>query len=161
MGLFRINTSDLNRLDWELLQNSNINLYYKLDHFNSDIKWLEENLYKVVVLKCADWKENADIDNYFLKLGVHYNNCSNLNGLYDCIDDLNFPNMSDGAIVLRDLDVFIERFGKDYVDGFMDVLSNRARNYLLFGTRLVILAYSSKEITTFDKYGGLSMLRRD
>lgn len=153
MSLFNHN-SDFSQLEWRLLQNSCLNLYVDESKMDNHTKILKESNYKVIEFDVRAWNKKEDIDNAFLKIGVPYNNCSNLDAMKDCVAEMNLPDMSDAVMVLRGFDNLIEKLGKDYAEGFLDVISLEARKYLLFGVRLVVLLSVSEDIKFYAKLGG-------
>lgn len=156
MGHFKRNV-DFNQLDWSLLQNSNLNLYIDESIFRSDLSWLKENQYKIIEFDCKKWNTKFDIDKEFIDLGIMYDNCSNLDALKDCIAEIELSDKSDAVIVLRNFNQVVEVFGEKYAEDFLDVIALKAREYLLFGVRLIVLVTSDKEILTSSIYGATSM----
>lgn len=160
MSLFT-HDADFSQLEWKLLRDSFLNFYILESSLDKDLALLKKKKYRVIEFDCNSWNSQSDIDNEFFKLGIPYDNCSNLNALKDCITELNLSDMSDAVIVLKSFDNLIKIVNKDYAEGFLDILASEARKYLLFGIRLVILISAHQDIEFFGKYGGSPLIKRN
>jgi len=54
MAIFR-NDENLQRLDWELLQNGAVTLYFRPEVLAQDIEWLKTHDYRVDAFDCSSW----------------------------------------------------------------------------------------------------------
>jgi RNAse (barnase) inhibitor barstar len=151
MAIFRY--EDLQRVDWELLQNDPIALYYRKEILESDLSWLREYEYDVDQFNCKDWQKEDDLHEAFaiqLKFPAYYGR--NLDALNDCLGDLVIPEQSGRVLVFHRYDQFVVQF-PEVAEHVLDIIASQARSFLLFGLRLIILVQSDNPRLTFNPVG--------
>jgi len=73
MGVF--SGDDFNRLDWRLLQNGAVSLYYRATVLEADIAWLAEHGYCVHEFDCAAWTSENDFHDALAACRCGENGC--------------------------------------------------------------------------------------
>lgn len=144
MAAFERYKNNCARVDWEILINGAISLYYKHNILEKDLKWLAEKDYKIVNI---DLKEINTIGLLHKKLKKACNfpeyYGENMSALSDCLrHDLEIPFESGFALVMENFDLFYE---KDKISGheILERLSRGARERILTGERLITLIQTS------------------
>jgi RNAse (barnase) inhibitor barstar len=142
MASFRDDPDEFQRLDWSLLQNGPITLYFKRAFLEEDVAWLVERGYEINRLDCGEWQEAggalADLARV-LRFPDYFG--GNLDALNDCFGDLSVPDGSGRAIVLEHFDVARARLGS-FCSALLDILASQSRTHLLLGRRLMGLVQS-------------------
>lgn len=59
---------DFNRLDWRLLQNGAVSLYWRLSILDQDVEWLESHEYVVHKFDCSNWNSAGDFHDIISKV---------------------------------------------------------------------------------------------
>ena len=146
-------SQDFERLDWRLLQNGAINLYFRPDILYADIGWLKDHHYRVHAFDCRDWKtEDRFHDDVSSELRFPDYYGRNSAAFNDCLSDLDFP--TDGGIVLvfRNIDSFYRTF-PDFMKRVLDDIQRNAWMHSLFGNRLIALLQSDDPRIEFGEIG--------
>lgn len=157
MATFSLDGSDFQRLDWQLLQNGAISLYFRHELLDHDVRWLKEHAYRVEELDCRGWTDtHAMHRDIAARLGFPDYYGMNLDALNDCLSDVDVP--ADGGLVLvfRHFDGFAAR-QRDVAQGLLDVLADNARRFLLFGRRVLALVQSDDPRISFDPVGATAV----
>lgn len=153
MTAFRDHPSEFERLDWRILQNGAIALYYKPSILEEDAAWLAQHGYRMHQLDGARWESAADF-HHDAKRGLgfpdHYS--GSLGALNDCLAELGVPADGGMAIVLRHFDVLARRDAR-FAHALLDALESASRRFLLFGRRLIALVQSDDPRIRFDRVG--------
>jgi RNAse (barnase) inhibitor barstar len=150
---FRDHPSEFERLDWRILQNGAIALYYKPAILEEDVAWLAQHGYRLHQLDGARWESAADFHGdakRVLGFPEHYG--GNLGALNDCLTELAVPGDGGMAIVLRHFDVLARRDAR-LAHALLDALESASRRFLLFGRRLLALVQSDDPRIRFDRVG--------
>ena len=142
MASFRDDSDDLQRLDWSLLQNGPVTLYFSRAVLEGDVAWLLDHGYVVNRLDCRAWKDAASalgelarelqFPDYFGK---------NLDALNDCLGDLSVPDGSGRAVVLEHFDRAMS-LQETFCTALLDIFATQSRAHLLFGRRLFAMVQS-------------------
>lgn len=151
MAVFRKRNSQ--RLDWALLQNGPITLYYRPTILESDLTWLRAHDYHIDPLDCARWQTADDLHTAIaaqLAFPDYYGR--NLAALNDCLRDLSIPEESGRVLVFHRYDAFAARF-PDLAWHILDIVAVQARYFLLFGRRLMALVQSNDPQIAFSAVG--------
>lgn len=131
------------RLDWAILQNSPVALYWSEELLQKDLEWFRGEQYGLVELRCSTW---TSITEALVELGEALRFPSyygvNLDALNDCLSDLEIRDDSGLTLVLHELDSFVKR-EPDNAHTILDVLASNSRLHLLFGRRFIVLAQSN------------------
>ncbi len=155
MGIFKRNGGvDPDGLDWCILQNGWISLYWRTTILDDDLKWFEKENYVIVEFNCRTWdsdkimhsqlKEKFDFPDYYGK---------NLDALRDCLSDLNIIRRG-LVVVFRHLD----SIEKQTAHTILDIMADNARLQMLFGNRIITLAQVDDPDYEMDPVGQTSVI---
>lgn len=147
---------DFQEIDYELMQNSCITLFYRSEILNEFVKELEELNYKIVEFDCRTWKTVSDMfEQISDKLNFPDYFGKNLDALNDCLCDLDISDESGKALVFTRFDDFAKREGETAWH-LLDIIAYNSRLYLLFGKRFFALIQSDNPKIRFDNLGSQS-----
>ena len=141
-------------LDYEILIDGPISMYFKRTHLSNDIEELENLGYPIIELNTNDW----DKRNFHkrLKVGFSFPDYygDNFNAFEDCLNDLFLRHKKGIVIVFRNFSEFVEidRFSSEVI---LDVISNLSRRCLLDQKRVICLVHSNDSDLAFEKLGGI------
>lgn len=145
------------RLDYDLLRNGAVNLYFSQNILAEDIAWLNSHGYRIYVLNAASWLSEDDFHrdaSNVLGFPGYYG--KNLNAFNDCLSEIEVPD-SDGGCAIQFL-------GFDKLAGLhpglahaiLDILETTSRRFLLTGQRLIALVQSDDPLISFEHLGCLA-----
>jgi len=103
---------DEDRLDWKILRDGGIALYWRRELFDADRHWFGQQNYRVFSFDCERWISKEEMHDDFqriLTLPAYYG--SNLDALDDCFDDLPVPEVGGIAIALSRFDAYAKGAG--------------------------------------------------
>jgi len=150
MAFFRL--EDLNRLDWSLLQNGFINLYWRTSYLDEDVQKLEELNYRIVRFDCSLWKTTHECAaDFSSKLNIQWNGNS-LDALNDHLAVIDIPFESGLVLVFSKYDLFHKIEPKTSWQ-IIDILASNGRLHLLFGKRLISMVQVDEPTLTFQPVG--------
>ena len=136
------NIEDLQRLDFQLLQNGTMTLYWKNSVLQKDMKWLKERSYLIYEFDCSKWKRVSLLHaDFYMKLSFPEYYGNNLNALNDCLSDIEIPEEGGIVFVFYQFDQF-NKFDERLAWHVLEIIENNARRFLLFGRRLIALIQS-------------------
>lgn len=133
---------DFNRLDWHLLQNGAISLYFQSSVLAGDVAWLAEHGYVIHEFECAEWISANDFDDAVsakLKFPDYYGR--NEAAFNDCLSDIEIPDTGGAALVFHRYERFIDREPK-WAKYVLDIIQDNSRRFSLWGRRLLALVQS-------------------
>lgn len=157
MKPFQYNAESVARLDWSILVNGAISLYFRQDVLLEDIVWFKQNGYLVYRFDCSKWlsKElfHSDLMDV-LPLPDYYG--KNLDALNDCLIELDIPE--EGGCVLQFIrfDLFAARM-PNIAQDTLDILETTSRRFLLLGRRFIGLVQSDNPRISFDPVGACAV----
>lgn len=157
MPSFSRDGSDFQRVDWMLLQNGPVSLYFRHDALDSDVAWLRDQGYRVEELDCRAWADERAMHQAFaaqLAFPDYYG--MNLDALSDCISDVEVPVDCGLVLVLDRFDSFASHHRK-VAQTVLDILADNARRFLLFGRRLLVLVQSDDPRISFSPVGATAV----
>lgn len=127
------------RLDWSILQNGSINLYYRKQILYEDLDWFSENNYKKFEFDCSTWTSDKDFHvNVKNKFGFPDYYGENLNAFNDCLRGIDIPYHSGVVIAFLGYDSFYDKF-PDTAQNILDIIEVNSRRFLLTGRRMISL----------------------
>ncbi len=133
---------DINRLDWRLLQNGAINLYYRLSILEEDIAWLVDHGYLVHEFDCTTWTSQSDFhDAISAKLNFPSYYGQNIAAFNDCLSEIEIPDNGGSVLVFHRFDRFMT-YEAEFANWVMDVIQHNSRVHSLWGRRLLALVQS-------------------
>ena len=156
MTSFRGDGQDLQRVDYALLQNGAVTLYWRLAYLEEDITWLTAHGYNVHRFNAASWGSEADMHSDLardLAFPDYYGR--NLDALNDSLSDLDLSAEGGMAIVLVRFDSFAQRY-HDVAQKVLDIAEHVSRRYLLRGRRFLMLVQSDDPRIEFEPLGAVA-----
>jgi RNAse (barnase) inhibitor barstar len=157
MAVFEVEAETWDRLDYRLLQDGPVNLYWRRSYLDEDTAWLRANGYRTERFDTSAWTdENVMHDDLKTRLGFPDYYGKNLNALDDVLSDPDeFDMPAEGGLVLVFLgyDAFDCRL-PDVADAVLDVITDASRVQLLFGKRLIALVQSDDPRIAYRSLGG-------
>jgi RNAse (barnase) inhibitor barstar len=158
MAPFKDDADQWHRLDWRLLQNSAITLYFSESVLEEDVAWFSGEGYQVASLSARDCVAPEDLlialadvlsfPDYF---------GSNLDAFNDCLSDVAVPDAGGLVLVLRDFD----RFAPDhrpFAQAILDICAGNSRRFLLTGRRFLVFVQSANPRLAFEPVGSMPVL---
>jgi RNAse (barnase) inhibitor barstar len=153
MAVFRGEPDTFERVDWALLQNGPINLYWRLSYLVEHVRWLENHGYEIHEFDCTRWKtEDAMHTDISLQLNFPNYYGRNLDALNDCLSELRVPAEGGCALVFRRYDLFASK-SPNAAQHVLDIIADQSRMSLLLGLRLVALVQSDDPTINFEPVG--------
>ena len=137
------------RLDWSILQNGWISLYWKKSILAKDIEWFEKENYNIVEFDCKSWTDIAEMHGQLqqkLNFPDHYG--KNFDALNDCLSDIEI-NGTGQIVVFNHLDSIDIKT----IHILLDVFADNSRKHILFGERLIVLAQVDSPDFKIDPVG--------
>jgi RNAse (barnase) inhibitor barstar len=133
---------DQDRLDWRLLQNGPVTLYFSRAVLADHVRWLQEHRYAVHAFDCSTWPTeeafHQDIARA-LQFPGYYG--GKLNALHDCLGDLEVPPDGGVALAFAAFDAWWKK-APDRYGAVLDIIADNSRRFLLTGQRLLALVQS-------------------
>lgn len=151
-------------LDFRILRDGGIALYWKMQHFDEDVTWLQSKGYKVIQFECVAWEsldKMHDSLSALLSFPSYYGR--NVNALDDCMCvDLEVPEQGGLCLAFKHYDAFSGGPGaptnsrRGEAEIVLDILARASRCHMLKGERLVILVQSDDPRVRFDELDGVN-----
>jgi len=154
MAIFRNEPEEFQRLDWMLLQNGAVTLYFRTQVLVEDVEWLKRHDYRVDSFECSIWVGESEMHEALscrLEFPGYYGH--NLDALNDCIGDTGISEEGGRALVFNRYDSFAASF-PDVAWSVLDIMEINSRRLLLFGRRLIVLVQSDDPEISFAPVGG-------
>jgi RNAse (barnase) inhibitor barstar len=153
MAPFRNEPEEWQRLDWRILQNGAVSLYYRREILEADAAWFKSERYVIYELDCAPW-QTLDLLHDSISSVLAFPNYygRNLDALHDCLSDLEIPDVSGAVLMFLHFDQLVRRFPK-VAQALLDIIETNSRRFLLTGHRLIALVQSDDPTIQFDPVG--------
>src|SRR5438105_9081461 len=144
---------DFERLDYALLQNGPITLYYCAEVLAADLDWLTAHEYRIDSFDCSVWHGEKDMHTALAeKLNFPKYPSPNLDGLNDFLSDLDVSERGGRALVFHRFDVFAVEF-PSISWTLLDIVASNSRHFLLLGKHLMSLVQSDDTKIQFNPVG--------
>src|SRR6185295_8045135 len=158
MGFFKRKEkapTEIQRLDWQLLERGAVSLYYKSSVLSGDLGWFRQQRYAIHELDASRWTTPDDFHaaaQVALKFPAYY--AKNLASWIDCLAEL--PVADDGGTVLafRRYDAFA-RSQPQLAQTILDSIETTSRRFLLTGRRFLALVQSDDPRIRFERVGAM------
>lgn len=162
MTAFTRETSEWQRLDWQLLLNGGVTLYFNPSILLQDIAWLRENGYLAYEFSCDGWGSqaamHADIQEK-LRFPDYYG--KNLDALQDCLSDVEPPANGGVCVVFHRFDSFAKAAGatrypsasRTVAEFVLDIMASTSRYQMLTGSRFLCMVQSNDPEIRFEQIG--------
>jgi hypothetical protein len=162
MPFFNNTADDWQRLDWQILRDGGIQLYWRREYLAEDTQWLAEHDYDVFEFACETWLSQDGMFSDFarvLRLPEWFGR--NFDALDECIADLPLTECRGAVIVLARFDSYATGAGsapmqrvKTEAELVLDIIASASRFHLLNGNRLIALVQTNDPKLPFGALGG-------
>lgn len=155
------------QLDFLLLRNTFVTMFWDTTILEPTVAWLGDHGYHVVPIDAAEWTDEADLHRDIaaaLDFPDYYG--ENLDALNDCLRDVvscDYGNDADATgfvLVLHHYDGFAAAAPR-VAHAVLDIFADRARGALLIGRRMMCLVQSDDPRLTFPPVGAAPVLWND
>jgi RNAse (barnase) inhibitor barstar len=153
MAVFEQGAQQWERLDWRLLYNSPITLYFSGEVLSGDVSWFADAGYTVLPFETASVNSLEALLTGLGKLFSfpdYYGR--NLDAFNDCLSDLEIPDIGGVLLVLRDFDRFAA-ISPEAAHAILDICADNSRRFLMTGKRFAVLVHSSDPRISFPPVG--------
>jgi len=153
MAAFTEDPREWQRLDWQLLHNSPITLYFDPSILDGDVAWFTEQGYRVRSFRVTDHGSSEDVLLALGQLlGFPAHQGRNLDAFDDCLSDVEVPRAGGLLLILRDFDSFAAA-APTVAQALLDVCADNSRRFLLTGKRFLVLVHSADPRIVFEPVG--------
>jgi|SRR5271156_1594948 len=154
-----------NRLDWKILRDGGVALYWRREFLDQDIEKLRQERYQIFSFDASRWTSDKEMHGEFaqvLSFPAFYG--KNLHALNDSLDDLAVPEVGGVALALIRFDAYAAGPGSDCVAAggrsraeiLIDIFAGASRYFMLTGRRFLTLVQTDDPETCLGKLGGTS-----
>ena len=158
MAVFRDDADDFQRLDYALLQNGSISLYYRTELLAENVGWLAAHGYRIDNFDCTAWQSKQDMLAAFassLEFPEYFG--QNLDALNDCLSDVDVLQTGGRVLVFHRYDAFAVKM-PEIAWTVLDIIETNSRRFLLFGQHLITLLQSDDPQIQFNAVGGCPIM---
>lgn len=153
MASFKQDPEEWQRLDWRLLQNSAITLYFSSAVLEADIAWLSAHDYRVLSLQAGEHRSSEEMLvglGKLLAFPEYYGR--NLSEFNDCLSDVDIPDVGGLALVFYQFDTFAGSH-RSVAQGVLDICADNTLRFLLTGRRFIVLVQTDDPRIAFEPVG--------
>jgi len=146
------------QLDWTIVRDGGLALYWRPEVLAQDSRWLELKGYRIVEFNAAGWNSEEQMHQSLasrLSFPDYYG--KNLHALNECRqDDVVVPDDGGLVLVLRHYDRFAKAVqieapdARNLAQSVLHILGRAIRHHMLFGRRLMILVQSDDPRVCFE-----------
>jgi RNAse (barnase) inhibitor barstar len=158
MAVFENGPNDWARLDWQLLQNSPVTLYFKRALLEADVSWFQGAGYRVLSLRGGT---HPSLESLLVCLGELFSFPDyygrNLDAFDDCLGDVEVPEVGGLLLVLDEFAPFAASFPRQ-AQAVLDICARQSRRFLLMGRRFLVVAQSDDPELAFEPVGASPVL---
>jgi len=149
---------DEERLDWRLMQNGAVTLFYRTDLFDDAIEWLRAHAYVVHVIDASTINSFTDEMTVALRFQEQFGFSpwnGNLNALNDAFRYLSGGETTGVVFCFKEYDRLATADGH-FAHAVLDILESNSRDHALLGQRLFALVQSDDPAIEFHGLGARS-----
>jgi len=161
MAVFR--DEDHSRLDYLMLRDGPVRMYFARRILEEDLGWLRAHGYVVDRFDALTWASEEDALGAIAR-ALEFPNYfgGNLDALNDCLGAVDIPTDSGRAVVIERFDGVYAQ-SPDWWWNLLDVFAVQSRRHLLFGERLLVLLQSDDPRLSIPPVGksGVGWNRRE
>lgn len=147
--------SDTDRLDWQLMQNGAVTLYFQTTVLEGDLAWLRDHGYGIQTVDCKDlpaFYRQMSIAFHFLENFGYDDWTGNLDALNDAFRCLDIDPGTGLVLCFVGYDQ-LKAASPHLAQGVLDIVEMHSRDYLLIGRRLLALVQSDDPRIQFEPLG--------
>jgi RNAse (barnase) inhibitor barstar len=139
-----------NRLDWKILRDGAISLYFDSNALEEACAWFCEHNYHLYMFDCTQWRTQKDFYDAAITILHLPDYCGdNLDSIKDCLWSMEVPQEGGAAIIFSRFDILWQQW-PIFSSNLLDVLEEQSRGFLLFGRRLIVLIQSDYPDISFQ-----------
>ncbi|HET6934610.1 MAG TPA: barstar family protein [Candidatus Angelobacter sp.] len=168
MALFTNSPEDWERLDWQILRDGGIALYWRPEYLSDDLQWLKANRYDVYDFACEEWSSEDQMYSGMERIlrfsdwwGPEWGH--NLDALDDCLTDLPIPADGGAVLVFHQFNLYasgsgsaLMHSGRTEAEALLDVMAGISRFMLLNSKRFIVLVHTEDPSIQIGLLGGAS-----
>ncbi len=158
MASFTEDPAEWQRLDWQLLQNSAVTMYFHVPILEADAAWFVAHDYRVLSLRVDAYQSQyALLENLGKLLAFPEYYGRNLAAFNDCLSDIEIPHIGGLVLVFYQFDAFT-RIDPSFAQAVLDICADNSRLFLLTGRRFLVLVQSDDPRISFKPVGGTAVM---
>jgi hypothetical protein len=168
MALFTNSANDWQRLDWTILRDGGISLYWRREYLAEDVRWLVAQGYDVYDFDCERWTSQDDMYSDITRVlrfaewwGPQWG--KNFDALDDCLSDLPIRDDGGAVLVFNKFNVYATGSGSPAMPNgrieaevLLDVIAGACRFFLLNGKRFITLVQTEDPNFRVEGLGAVS-----
>lgn len=168
MSLFKNTVEGWQRLDWQIIRDGGIALYWRQEYLADDIKWLKDHNYDVYQLDCERWRSEDEMYSEMGRVlrfsewwGPRWGH--NTDALRDCLTDLPVREDGGAVLVLHRFDIYAggpgaasANDGHTKAEAFLDLMVRCCRIFLLTGRGFITLLQTNDPKIMLRSIGAVS-----
>jgi len=140
-------------LDFSLLQNSPVVLYFHSEVLDEDTAALRREGYQIEKFDCTGWHAESNFHaDIAARLAFPDYYGRNLDAFNECIGDIEVPDAGGTALVFCRFDLFTLREPR-VAQVILDIMASASRHQLMFGRRLLTMVQSNDPRIDFQPIG--------
>ena len=158
MSVFGDDPAEWQRLDWGLLINSPVALYFSSDVLREDTEWFQTHAYVITALNCGLWQGADDLHEALsvaLEFPAYYGR--NFDALDECLSEISVPREGGRLLVLHSFSDFAVREPR-LAQSLLESVARASRELLLTGRRFLALAHSLDPRIEFSPVGACPVM---
>lgn len=147
--------NDTDRLDWQLMQNGAVTLYFQTAILEETLAWLRDQGYAVQTIDCHDragFQQQMSLALQFREQFGYDEWTGNLNALNDAFRYLAIAPATGLVFCFLRYDL-LKAASPDLAEAVLDIIESHSRDYLLLGQRLLALVQSDDPAIRFGPLG--------
>lgn len=150
-------------LDWVILRDGGIALYWRREYLDQDVEWFRQQNYQIYSSNCEEWASGGMHTDFQKTLSFPSYYGSNLDALHDCLEDLAVPERGGTVMVLHRFAAFHKGRGAALLPSgraeagiVLDISAHASRYFLVTSRRFLTLVQSNDPRIQFDRLGDIA-----
>lgn len=170
MPAFKKIPEDWQRIDWQIIRDGGISLYWRPTYLSEDVNWLAAHGYHIYDFNCELWHSNEEMFSEISRVlrfsewwGPNWG--GNFYALADCLSDMPIPEDGGAALIFQRFDTYLEGPGSELIPSgrnraeiLLDVMARTSRCHLLTGCRFITLVQSDDPRIRFGELGSVTAI---
>ncbi len=168
MVLFSNSAADWQRLDWMILRDGGVGLYWRQEYLAEDVLWFRAQGYDIYNFDCERWTSESEMYSDIARVlrfsewwGPEWG--KNINALEDCLTDLPIRDDGGAVLVFNKFDVYaagsgstMMHSGRAEAEVLLEVIVGACRFFLLNGKKFVTLVQTENPDFRIERLGAVS-----